>query len=65
MLQALALSNQLNQNTASAYKVFGECVTKPDTCDKEKTEKQLKELEQQKVQINAEIQKITNSLKSD
>lgn len=62
MLQALTLSNQLNQNTASAYKIFGECVTKPDTCNKEETEKKLKELETEKEQINSQIQNITDNL---
>ncbi len=65
IIQALILSNQLNQNSATAYKTFGECVTQPYTCNKQEVEKKLKELETEKEQINSQIQKITDYLNNN
>lgn len=62
LLESLIEANNLAKNASTAYKVFGECVTNPSTCDKNFSEQKLIELNVEKQKIEARIQEIQRNL---
>lgn len=62
LLESLIASQQLTENASNAYKIFGDCITNPNTCNAQETQAQLRSLNEEKEEINLRILKIQNEL---